>query len=125
MTPTPEHWRDYLASAPATDSAVPLWAALLIQMQAQLTERLEIFMSQPTNADAIANLDAAWNTWAQSAITIINDLTAAWQAATAANASLTSGDVDVATAIAAGQQLVTALPVETDPTVTPAPTPGT
>jgi hypothetical protein len=78
-------------------------------------------------ATAIETETAAWQAWASNIETILTNVENALTAAQNANPAVDLTDAQ--NAVAAGQAAVGALPVETDPTVTPpapapTPTPG-
>jgi len=77
-------------------------------------------------AQAIQTETSAWQAWASTAQTVIANIEAALTAAQQQIANGAAVDLtDAQNAVAAAQAAVGALPVETDPTVTPpAPAPG-
>lgn len=103
----------------------------LLVGQANLASQIGV-LRMSTQADAAALAQAiqadttAWQAWATNVQTVITNVEAALAAAQAQIAAGGSVDLtDAQNAVTAAQAAVGALPVETDPTVTPpAPTPG-
>jgi hypothetical protein len=117
-------WSGFLnRNQPHPSAPIPMWAWLIIQMLGEIMTQSGATQAQvEAVAQAMAANTSAWQAWAANVETILANVEAALTAAQTANPAIDLTDLD--TSLTAAQSAVSALPVETDPTVPPVPAPG-
>lgn len=130
---TREQCRQFVASQNAIGRQLSAAEVFIIDMLSELVAHLidlktqigESTMATQADVDALTqqvqNLNGAWQAWAANAATILTNVETALTAAEQANGIQLT---DAQAAVAAGQAALAALPVESDPTITP-PAPAT